>query len=103
MHPLHYYGDEAKYDYDNNQFGFDYGDLSSINDKTTTPLGAGPYRFVQYENKVVYLEANEYYYKGMPKTYYLQYKETVDADMISGNPGGYDRRCEPLVQQRRRL
>ena len=86
--PLHYYGDESKYDYDNNQFGFDFEDLSSVTDKTTQPLGAGPYRFVKYENKVVYLEANEYYYMGMPKTYYVQYKETVDADMISGVAAG---------------
>ncbi len=86
--PLHYYGDESMYDYDNNQFGFTYGDISAINDKTTQPLGAGPYRFVKYENKVVYLEANENYYKGMPKTYYVQYKETVDADMVSGIAAG---------------
>jgi peptide/nickel transport system substrate-binding protein len=86
--PLHYYGDEAKYDYDNNKFGFDFKDLSSVTDKTTQPLGAGPYRFVKYENKVVYLEANENYYKGMPKTYYVQYKETVDADMVSGVQAG---------------
>jgi len=86
--PLHYYGDESKYDYDNNMFGFDFGDVSIVDSKTTQPLGAGPYRFIKYENKVVYLEANEYYYKGMPKTYYLQYKETADADMIPGVQAG---------------
>lgn len=86
--PLHYYGDESKYDYDNDMFGFDYGDVSIVNDKTTQPMGAGPYRFIKYENKVVYLEANENYYRGMPKTYYVQYKETVDADMIPGIQAG---------------
>ena len=34
--------------------------------KRNTPLGAGPYKFVKYENKTVYLEANESYYKGAP-------------------------------------
>ena len=64
--PLHYYGDESQYDYDNNQFGFTKGDLSAIREKTTAPLGAGPYAFKSYENKTVYLEANESYYKGAP-------------------------------------
>lgn len=82
--PMHYYGDEAQYDYENNKFGFTRGDLSSVKEKTTKPMGAGPYKFVKYENKVVYLEANEYYYKGEPKTKYIQFKETAEADKISG-------------------
>lgn len=82
--PLHYYGDESQYDYENNKFGFPKGDLSIIESKTTQPLGAGPYKFIKYENKVVYLEANEYYYKGAPKIKYLQLKETTDGEMIAG-------------------
>ncbi len=82
--PLHYYGDNSKYDYDNNKFGFDFGDLSKVKAKTTQPLGAGPYRLVKYENKVIYFEANENYYKGEPKTYHVQFKEGSDADKISG-------------------
>jgi peptide/nickel transport system substrate-binding protein len=82
--PLHYYGDESLYDYDNNMFGFPFGDLSMIKDKTTQPMGAGPYRFIKYENKVIYYEANENYYKGEPKTYYVQFKEGTDADKITG-------------------
>ncbi len=82
--PLHYYGDTALYDYDNNQFGFLFGDLSSIQAKTTQPLGMGPYKFIKYENKIVYLEANEYYWKGVPKIKYIQLKETLDADKTSG-------------------
>ncbi len=82
--PMHYYGDESQYDYDNNKFGFTRGDLSSVKEKTTKPMGAGPYKFTKYENKVVYLEANENYYKGQPKTKYLQFKETAEADKISG-------------------
>ncbi len=86
--PLHYYGDEAQYDYDNNQFGFPFGDLSIVKEKTTQPMGAGAYRFIKYENKVIYYEANETYYKGEPKTYFLQFKEGSDADKISGVAAG---------------
>jgi peptide/nickel transport system substrate-binding protein len=82
--PLHYYGDKAKYDYANNKFGFDFADLSMVHAKTTQPMGAGPYKFIKYENKVVYFEANEYYYKGEPIVTNLQFKETNDADKISG-------------------
>jgi len=82
--PMHYYGSEDMYDYDNNKFGFTRGDLSGIEAKTTTPMGAGPYKFIEYKDKVVYYEANENYYKGAPKTKYVQLKETTDAEMIAG-------------------
>lgn len=82
--PLHYYGDESQYDYENNKFGFPRGDLSIVKSKTTKPLGAGPYKFVKYENKVVFLEANEHYYKGAPKIKYVQLKETSEADKVTG-------------------
>jgi peptide/nickel transport system substrate-binding protein len=82
--PLHYYGDKELYDYDANQFGFTFGDLSEVRNKTSQPLGAGPYRFIKYENKVIYFEANKDYYKGTPATYNVQFKETNDADKISG-------------------
>ncbi len=35
--PLHYYGDESLYDYDNNSFRFAKGDLSSVRAKTSAP------------------------------------------------------------------
>lgn len=82
--PLHYYGDTSLYNYDENQFGFTRGDISIVREKTTTPLGAGPYKFVKYENKVIYYEANENYYLGAPKIKYLQFKEATDADKIAG-------------------
>lgn len=82
--PMHYYGDEAQYDYDNNMFGFPFGDLSIVKAKTAEPVGAGPYRLMKYENKIIYFEANENYYKGEPLTYYIQFKEGSDADKISG-------------------
>ena len=82
--PLHYYGDVAQYDYENNKFGFPFGDLSIVQAKTTMPMGVGPYKFVKYENRVVYYEANEYYFKGTPLTKYFQFKETNSADVIPG-------------------
>lgn len=82
--PLHYYGSADMYDYDANKFGFTFGDLSTVRDKTTEPMGAGPYKFVKYDKKIVYFEANENYYKGEPKTKNVQFKETADADKISG-------------------
>ncbi len=82
--PLHYYGDKTQYDYENNQFGFPRGDLTIVKDKTTTPMGAGPYKFIKYENKIVYFEANDSYFKGAPKIKNVQYKETDNSDKIPG-------------------
>ena len=82
--PLHYYGDVDKYDYENNMFGFDFGDLSKQESLTATPMGAGPYKFIKYENKVVYFEANENYYRGSPKIAEIQFKETVGSEVASG-------------------
>lgn len=82
--PLHYYGDTALYDYDNNMFGFVKGDLSGVHAKDTQPLGAGPYVFKGYENGVVSFEANENYFKGCPKTKYVKFQETAESDKLTG-------------------
>jgi|GEM_PF-587105 len=86
--PLHYYGDPAQYDYENNKFGHPYGDLSLIQAKETKPMGAGPYKFVKYENKIVYFEANPYYYKGEPKTKYVQFKTTTNSEVAAAVAAG---------------
>ncbi|WP_408070051.1 ABC transporter substrate-binding protein [Butyrivibrio sp. JL13D10] len=78
--PLHYYGDKAEYDYDNNKFGFTKGDLSTVRAKTTQPLGAGPYIFDKFENKIVYFKANENYYLGAPVIKEVQMKVTQQSD-----------------------
>ena len=82
--PMHYYGDVAKYDYANNHFGFDFGDLSKQQSLTATPMGAGAYKFVKYENRVVYFAANENYFRGSPKIAEIQFKETTSAEVASG-------------------
>jgi len=103
--PLHYYGDAALYDYANNKFGFTRGDLAIVEAKTDKPMGAGPYKFMKYEDKIIYYEANENYFKGTPVTKYLQLKETTDAEMIAGvgtgvidlaNPAGSIAKFEEL-------
>ncbi|MBO4359977.1 MAG: ABC transporter substrate-binding protein [Eubacteriaceae bacterium] len=87
--PLHYYGSADLYDYDNNQFGFVKGDLSSVRAKTSAPMGAGPYKFVSYENGVVSFEANDKYWDGAPKTKYVKFQEiTQNADKVSGIVSG---------------
>ena len=89
--PLHYYGDAAAYDYENNQFGFTKGDLSAIKAHTAQPVGAGPYVFDGYANGVVTLKANEYYFKGKPATEVLLLQEGVDSDYVPGIvTGTYD-------------
>lgn len=86
--PLHYYGDTTLYDYENHMFGFTKGDLSGIKAKTTAPLGAGPYVFESYENGVVTFTANENYYLGAPQVETILFKETDEADKLTGIVAG---------------
>ncbi len=82
--PLHYYGSRDAYKYTENKFGFTKGDLSTIKSKTTKPLGAGPYKFVEYSDGRIVYERNEYYFKGCPKIKNLIFRETSDANKVSG-------------------
>lgn len=82
--PMHYYGDKDLYDYDNNKFGFVKGDLSILRTKTTEPMGAGPYKYVSFQNGVLTFEANENYYKGEPKTKTILFQEVNEGDKLSG-------------------
>ena len=82
--PMHYYGDKALYDYDNNSFGFPKGDLSGVKSKNTQPLGCGPYTFEGYANGVVTLKANPHYFKGEPQVKTLQMQESIDSDYVPG-------------------
>ena len=86
--PLHYYGDESLYDYDNNSFGFAKGDLSSVRAKTSAPMGAGMFTFSKYSDGVVYLDANPDYFNGAPKVAHVNMKETQEADKITGVQAG---------------
>ena len=86
--PMHYYGNTALYDYEDNMFGFPKGDLSSVRAVTTKPMGGGPYKFVSYTGGVVTLQANENYWKGKPKIEYIQFQEGQEADKVSGLVAG---------------
>lgn len=86
--PLHYYGDTALYDYDNNSFGFPKGDLSGVRSKTGAPLGGGMFTFNKYSDGVVYLDANPDYFDGAPKIAHVNMKETQEADKITGVQAG---------------
>ena len=47
-------------------------------------MGAGPYKFVKFENGVVNFEANDSYYLGAPKTKYVNFREVQDQDKLNG-------------------
>ncbi len=86
--PMHYYGDEALYDYNNQMFGFTKGDLSAVRAVTTKPQGGGPYQFVSYAGGTVTLEANPRYWKGTPHIRYIQFREGQEADKVTGMIAG---------------
>lgn len=86
--PLHYYGDTALYDYNNQSYGFVKGDLSKVRSVTSKPMGAGAYVFNNYADGVVYLEANPTYFEGEAVTKYLNMVETQEADNITGVQSG---------------
>ncbi len=94
--PLHYYGDLNLYDYDSDRFGFPKGDLSLVRSRTGRPVGAGPYRFLQFSDGVVSYEANEDYFLGVPETGRLEYVQcNADVDELSGIVTGVIDVAEP--------
>jgi len=89
--PMHYYGDETLFDYANDEFGFNNRVATSMDLLqlvTATPMGAGPYKFVEYTNNVVRFEANPYYYKGEPVTKYINFQVVTEDGKISGIVSG---------------
>ncbi|MDE6281161.1 MAG: ABC transporter substrate-binding protein, partial [Oscillospiraceae bacterium] len=86
--PMHWYGDASQYDYDGHKFGFPKGDLSIVRDKTSTPLGAGPYIFKEYSNGTVYMEANPNYWQGEPLIKELHFLESSEDSKVSGVVAG---------------
>ena len=67
--PLHYYGSEPLYSYDNCMFGFIKGKAGDVMQRfADKPLGAGPYRYVGTHSGAAEFEANTYYYKGAPQS-----------------------------------
>ncbi|MCL2019049.1 MAG: ABC transporter substrate-binding protein [Oscillospiraceae bacterium] len=86
--PLHYYGDITLYDYARDNFGLERGNLSSIRARSAKPLGAGAYRFIEYNDGIAALAANEHYFKGQVQTHQITFKETGINDLIYGTASG---------------
>ena len=95
--PMHYYGESDFWDPENGSFGFTKGDLTHVRSVTTQPMGAGPYKFVSYENGTVYFEANENYYKGEPKVKYVNFVESQEADLLNGVTTGTIDVAQPSI------
>lgn len=77
--PLHYYGENKKFNLSDKTFGFEKGDISSLLEKSGL-VGAGPYKFIKNDKGVIYFEANEKYYKGCPATAFVQMKKKSSDD-----------------------
>ncbi len=90
--PLHYYGDESKFNVNLSQFGFEKGKaLEFVQNKDSSPLGAGPYYLEKSESGVVYLAANEHYYKGAPKTAEIEIRQTsAESAVLTVSEGSSD-------------
>ncbi len=82
-----YYG-EGPVDADNDYFGFTKGDLSVVKSHINEPFGSGPYVFKEFSNGTVFLEANEYYWKGEPKIQYMNIVSMQEADKIPALDAG---------------
>jgi peptide/nickel transport system substrate-binding protein len=70
--PKHYYGATFK-----------KGDLSGVKEKNGAPLGAGPYKFVSYQDNIVTLEANTLYFGETPKIPTIKFQVTAEADKVN--------------------
>lgn len=77
--PLHYYGIESLYNYNNNMFGFIKGKASEYAEKhRDDPLCAGAYDITGFADGEVLLKANEFYYKGEVGS--------AEAKIVNGKP-----------------
>lgn len=77
--PLHYYADEGKYDYDRHQFGFAKGELTALEQKSSDPLGTGPYRPVHSDTQHILFKANRYYFSDEPVCTRMEFIRCSDA------------------------
>ncbi len=81
--PLHFYGDESKFNTAASQFGFEKGQALNIVQNKPTVLGAGEYYIERSESGVVYLTASEYYYKGKPFTGCIEVRQVTADNSVS--------------------
>lgn len=69
--PEHYYG-----------VGYAKGKLKTVKALNGKPLGAGPYKFVSYQDNIVTLEANTLYFDDIAKIPTIKFQVISDADKI---------------------
>lgn len=58
------------------------GDLSGVKEKNGTPMGAGPFKFVSYQDNIVTLEANTKYFGETAKIPYIKFQVVAEADKV---------------------
>lgn len=84
------------WDFAKNNFGFEKGNMYNVvgaGQKTRDPgqSCAGAYKFVKFENGNVYLEANEYYWDGVPSIKKIELRYVPQNEVASGiNSGTID-------------
>ena len=88
VYPLHYYGDSKEYDYDEHRYGFTKGDLSFADKKESVPLGAGPYKFLSYENNRITLSSNHDYYLGSPAVSKVEFCYVPEEERVESVTNG---------------
>ena len=95
--PMEYYGSSDFYNYEENQFGFTKGDISKIREDEKYPLGAGPYKYEQTADGMIYLVKNSFYAgENMPDIstviFYLNEEESqkYSDPMLGIIDGSYD-------------
>ena len=95
--PLHYYGNESMYDYENESFGFSKGNLDSVRNRDGMPLGCGPYVFESFEDGIVTMKANENYVFGKPSIDAIIICESDEAKLVEGIAGGVIDVAQPRI------
>lgn len=102
--PLHYYGNEELYSYEDGCFGFERGDLSSVTARNGKPLGAGMYVLDSYSDGRISLKKNDNYYASKPLSEKIEFvpleegdslqnvmaEESLDLIVTEGNVGTVD-------------
>ncbi|MDO4749440.1 MAG: ABC transporter substrate-binding protein [Eubacteriales bacterium] len=79
--PMHFYGDPDLYDYEAGSFGFPAGEVGTVTGLNDA-MGAGPYCVTEYAGGQVSFTANEYYWKGVPKTTTIRFMETEEEEKL---------------------
>lgn len=69
--PEHYYGVD-----------FSKGNLAGVKAKNGAPLGAGPYKFVSYQDNIVTLEANTQFFEEIAKIPTVKFQVIAQADQV---------------------